>query len=71
MNLNTELTKKETPLVLQYCNAIGIRYETSGAYHLRHIEFLNITPSQRERLEIFLERLEQLETEIKRSVKRG
>lgn len=67
MNLNTELTQKETPLFLQYCNALGVKYETCGVFNLTHITVFNLTPEQREKLDLFIERLEELE----RSVKRG
>ena len=67
MRLNTELTKKETPLFLQYCNAMGVKYATQQAGELIHIILFNLTPEQREKLDLFIERLEELE----RSVKRG
>lgn len=66
MNLNTELTPLEAPLYKMICNAMGIKYDSCGAGNLEHITVFNITPQQRETLDIFIERLERLEKGLKK-----
>ena len=64
MSLNTELTPKEAKLFKMFCDGLGVKYASCQAYNLIHITLFNLDPKQRETLDLFIERLEDLEKAV-------